>query len=654
LPINGSSGVDVDFLDDVINETFYYPMGQFGAFNAFDHYESNPVSNWIYFSNSTDGFFSSGYYYDNGTLNNGSAYLLANMGDGPVTINATMTQVFDPDITDELQWGVSVGDTFIYDWYEGSDWIDDAMEVVVNITDISPAMFNKTKNGFSDEPIQMAYEVVYADLFLWNGTVYEQVEFNIPIGIANNFYPQYFDEAGPNMFNFVYPNNFMMEDFQFMWNSDTLRIWNAPFDEIYYSENGFIESLVVNSTSNAYVRNVVDKTTGIVQSNTMVQSGNIMHYEIKTQTLVDWSVDIGTMIYYKDNGYEFRDIRATIIGTYTVFVNMTALIEDYSTMGISMTLPSGQPELQFYSYLEAMYEVWDSVSQSWIMDSYNIFAIANIYWAISPLSFQFGPPLLMPEGTTNAELTGIFDMFGSIYDDISYTSGRVLLRNTTLNRELDFRFDETSGRVTMMYGWANTPGSGSDWDYMSIYPKFHQALPPGPHSFTLSTNFPSGITINVDVDIGPTAPGAALIYNYFPMNPVNVSLPEGTAIAYFDQLFANYTVINGNVTMTIVLPTSIDVTEMILFFYAFNMSGTLEWDAAPPDFYVDYVTFDNATNSIIIKMEPFMFTKGIISALAYITTEELLGEIPGYDLFLLSLMIVIVSGLIARKIRKKK
>ncbi len=84
LPINGSSGLEVDVLDDIINETFYYPMSQFGGFNAFDYYASAFTSNSIYFSNSTDGFFSTGFYYDNGTLNTGSAYLMVEMGDGPV------------------------------------------------------------------------------------------------------------------------------------------------------------------------------------------------------------------------------------------------------------------------------------------------------------------------------------------------------------------------------------------------------------------------------------------------------------------------------------------------------------------------------------------------------------------------------------------
>jgi len=653
LPINGTNGLEVNVLDDIINESFYDPMSQFGGFNAFDYFESAPTSNRIYFSNSTDGFFAEGYYFDNGTINWGSVYLKVEMGNGPVLINVTMTRVFDYDITDEVQWGINIGDTFIYDWYEGSSSIEDADEFFVNITGFSETMFEKNKNSFSGNPIQMAYQVVHADIYEWNGTDYDQVEWDLPIGIANNFYPQYFDLGEPNPYNFLYPISSGKDDYLFMWNNDTLRIWNAPFDELYYNENGYFESLVINSTGNGYVRTIIDKITGIVQSNSIAQSGFISHYEIKSQTLVDWSVNIGDTIYYKDNGEDFRDIKATIVETRTVFVNMSAMIENFNTIGIYLTLPTNQPEFQFFSYLEALFEVWDSTSQSWIPDTSRPLAIANIYWPISPLSFEMGPPLLLPEGTTSSELTGIFDFFGNIYDDISYNPGHVVLRNTTINRDLNFHFDETSGRVKMMYGWSKTPGPGSEWNYMSIYPKFHQALPPGPNSFTFSTDFPSGTTVQVDVDIGPTSAGAALIYNYYTMNPVNESIPEGIVLAYVDQLFANYSAISGNITMTIILPLTIDVDKMVFFFYAFNMSGTLEWDAAPPEFYVDSVTLDNATNSVIIIMEPFMFAKGILSAMAYMTIEEVLAEIPGYDLFLMSLMVVIVSSLIIKKIRKK-
>ena len=106
--------------------------------------------------------------------------------------------------------------------------------------------------------------------------------------------------------------------------------------------------------------------------------------------------------------------------------------------------------------------------------------------------------------------------------------------------------------------------------------------------------------------------------------------------------------------MTITLPTSMYVSTMILFFYAINMSGTHEWDEAPPDFYVDSVTIDVGTNSLIIEMDSSMITKGVISAMAYMTGEEVLEEIPGYDLYLISFLIIIASAILIRKIRKKR
>ena len=196
------------------------------------------------------------------------------------------------------------------------------------------------------------------------------------------------------LFNFIYPNNFALEDFEFMWNNDTLRIWNAPFDEIYYSENGIFESLVVNSTGTDIVKSQVDKTTGIVQSYLMTQGSNVMYYEIKAQTLVSWSVGEGDIIYYKNNEEKFRDIKITILGTVSYYANISAM---FSPMGLS--IPSGQPELQFYSVLFADMEEWDDGSSTWVYEDTNAIAVSNIYWPISPLQFDFGPPLIMPENT---------------------------------------------------------------------------------------------------------------------------------------------------------------------------------------------------------------------------------------------------------------
>lgn len=650
LPINGSSGLEVDVLAPIINETLYYPMGQV-AYNPFDYFESNITLNRIYFENSTHDYFIEGYYYDNGTMDHGKANFMVNMGDGPLLFNVTMKQVFDYSITDEVEWGVNIGDTFCYDSIENEYTIDSSNDIKVEITGFSDILLNKSKNGFSNDVIPMAYQVVYADRYLWNGTDYEYLDNNI-IGAANNFYPQYYDEVDNNpIMPFIWPINVPREDYEFMWNIDTLGIWDQmPFDEISLTENGMLEFELRNTTGIDFVEIRVNKTTGVAQSFLMVSSYSMMFYELKYQSIIDWSVDIGDVIYYKSNSEDLYDIKATIVAIDTVYTNMTWLVNEFNYEGIPLALPTHQPEYQFFSYIIAELEVWDSSTGSWMHMTETIIAIANIYWPVSPIIFmEGGPPLIMPRGTTSSELTDFFTMWSPVYDDITSNPGHIILRNTTVNRELNFQFDETSGEVTMMHGWSKMPFPGSEWSYMSVYPKFYHPLHVGTNTFAVSTNFPSGATVTIEMTL--TGSGAAYVSTFFPMNPVDEPLPVGTAFAFFDQLMVNHTLIYGNITMTITLPPSIDLSTVGFFFFAYNMSGTEEWDSPPPEFYIDSVTYNFAANSIEIEMQSFPF--GLISAMAFIDSEDLPPEIPGYDLFLMSLLIIMVSGILVKKIRKK-
>lgn len=656
LPINGSS-FDVDIIAGILNESFYgSPMYQM-AFNSYSNYTTGP-GNRIYFLNESEGYFTDGTYFDNGTMEKGTAFLTANFGEGPLYINATMRQVFDYDITDEVEWGVSPGNTFYYDSVEDPDPFDEAMEWKIDITHFSPILFNKTKNGFSDEePVYMVYEAAYANRSWWNGTGYEYVD-NVIIGAANNFYPQYYDDAAEeNIMPFLWPINIPREHIEFMWNNDTLRIWESmQFDEIYYYENGYYDVFIRNSTGTDYVRINISKSTGMANYFEMFNMGQFMLYELKTMSLVDWSVNIGDTIYYKQNDdYEegFKDIKATIIGTYTAFLNMTALIEYYDFIGIPMTLPSGQPELQFFSILEASYEGWDPFTGSWSSGGSDMFALANIYWPISPLIFEHHLiPILMPEDTSISELTNIFDGFSPVYDDITYSTGHVILRNSTLDRTLHFYFDEASGRMTMMDGWGNLPGPGEEWNYMSVYPKFYRACAPGTHSFQLQSDFITDMDVTVEFEVAVGGPGVEYIYNYLPYNPVNVSLPNGTALAFFDQLIVNNYLIVGNLTMTVTFPSSLDLHDISPLFFAYNMSGTLEWNEAPPEFYATII-YDYGTNSITFQMEAWG-PMGVISAMSYIpiTTEEEEPVIPSYNVLIFVIGIIVISALVIKWKRK--
>jgi hypothetical protein len=662
LPINGTNGFEADVLAPVINETFYTPMGQM-AYNNFTHFDWDVGSNRIHFWHDSLDYYSDGYYYNNGTLAYGEAYLLVDMGGDPIYVNATMKQVPDYIITDEVEWGVNVGDEIPITMYMGSSDVDDAQEMLINITSIdTDVLFNKSKNSFSDEDnTYMVFRCVYADIFEWNGTDYI-FGMNTIVGAANNFYPQYYDEVGGDpIMPFIWPINVPLEDYEFMWNYDTLDIWEEMrYDTINIVENGLLEFELSNSTSIDYVKIQIDKTTGVTQSFLNINyEGEVMYFEERSQTLVDWDVSAGETIYYKSNeGDEFWDTKVTILGMGSVYVNMSYL---FSPMGIP--LPSGQPEYQFFSYLYAERYGWDVYADSWMYDGDQPFAIANNYWPVSPLQFEFGPPLLMPMGTTSSELSNLFDFYGTIFDDITYSTGHVLMRNSTLDREWNFHFDETTGRLEMMYGWIKQPAPGEEWHHMSIYPKFYEELSAGTtHHIVAQTDFLTGMIVGMDITVDPGIPGSALVSNYFPMNPINISIPEGTPLAFFDQLLINWSYITTNITITITFPSSIDIDEIIFYFYAYNMSGTLEWDEAPPEYYDNYVTFNSLTNSITYLMEPEWYSAqrlmqngslGFISAIAYKTIEEALEEIPGYNLFFLSMMIIIVSGLVIRKIRKK-
>ncbi|MFX1374300.1 MAG: hypothetical protein ACFFA0_00670 [Promethearchaeota archaeon] len=650
LPINGTA-LDVTTLAPIINETFYDPLGQMGMYNNFTYYSSDFATKRIQFWHDIDNYYTDGYYYDNGTMAYGEAFLWINMDGDPIYVNATMWQVSDYDITDEVEWGVNVGDEFPITLYMGSSDLDDAQELIVNITSIdTDELFNKSKNSFSDEDYTyMVYRCVYADIFEWNGTDYEFMQ-NTIISAANNFYPQYYDEIGGDpIMPFLWPINIPQEDYEFMWNLDTLRIWEGMrYDTINIIENGLLEFELSNSTGLDYVKIQIDKTTGVTQSLLNINPGGVMYLEVRSQTLVDWSVGTGDVIYYKNNEKEFWDRKVNILGIGSVYANMS---DYFAPMGIP--IPSGQPEYQFFSYLYAEIYEWDYNTNSWDYDDSGPFAIANTYWPISPLQFEFaGPPIIMPEGTTSSELSNLFDFYSSVFDVVTYSPGHILMRNSTLDKEWNFYFDETSGKLTMMYGWMNQPGSGEGWQYMSIYPKFYQALPPGTNTFTLSTDFPTGLTVDMEVEVGGAGAGAALIYNYFSMNPVNVSIPNGTALAYFDQLFTERSLIVGNITMTLTLPSSLDLDTMIFIFYAFNMSGTEQWDPAPPEFYLYSVTYNFAANTITINMEAW--DRGVLSVMAYLTEADKPEEIPGYNIFFISLLIIITSGLILKKVRKNR
>ncbi len=649
LPLNNSA-LELDILTPIINQTMYTPLAEMGVFNAFNYYY-NPTANSLRFENSS-GYYAYGEYYgNNGTLKYGEASIIASMGD-LMMINVTLQRVFDYNITDEIEWGVDIGDTVYYDYYEGSSGFGEAEDVKLTISNITDIEIDMPYNSFYlGESTPMIFQIVFANVSLWNGTKGEY-EFEGPgfaMGAANNFYPMFFEgPTYPELF-MIMPTSTNKDALEFMWNPDRLRIWGAdPLDTIEINDNTELEMIVSSSISSEYIRAVVDKTTGFYKSFLTIM-GDFTYYEQKDMTLVNWALEPEDTLNFKinENDNDDKIVRAKILRTIPYFANMTLVELD---SGGLFTIPSGQPELQFFTKVLADFYVWNASSEMWELDGDELtIGMANIYWPLSPLAFSdsYGFPILFPMGVIASDFSGFLTAYSSIYDDISYGTDYVTLTNSTLNRQLRLHVDSTSGIITYLGGWTRQPGSApDDWSYTSIYPLIVE----DPSLGVSEIDIQSDLVSDIEVTVGLNTTGALeYLYALYPFNPVNISLPNGTALCYFDHIMTHPSIISGNITLTITLPLSINLATTEVYLFAWNVSGSSTWEIASPEVYEINVT----TNSIIVHYPAFS-ADSLIFALSYEPPPTIPTEgIPGYNpLFII--MGLTISAIILAKIKSKK
>jgi len=201
-------------------------------------------------------------------------------------------------------------------------------------------------------------------------------------------------------------------------------------------------------------------------------------------------------------------------------------------------------------------------------------------------------------GTLTTDLQVIYDRVPLSYDDITYNPGHIILKNTTASKELNMYFDETTGRLKFLGGENYVMG---DWMYLSVYPEINKNLNTGSNTFVLSDNFNLEPTVTVDIDVTVGGGTSDFIYALLPHNPLDIPLPNGTSLLYMEQKLTDHSVIQGNITMTIQFPSSIQLDENFIYLYAWNLSGSEDWDLAPESFYDHSVTYDLVNNRIIMR-----------------------------------------------------
>ncbi|MFX1569986.1 MAG: hypothetical protein ACFFCV_16650 [Promethearchaeota archaeon] len=591
LPINDTV-VDVSLMASILNETYVSPME--GFFNKFDDFIVDIGKTEFTFINSTDGYyFRASYYPNNGTIKDMDAYYLINMG-AWVSFNITSKRVFDFDGTDEVVWGVSPGETYYY--YVNQTGYG------TYLTRLEIEGFNKavywSKNWTAFNILwPMVFEEVLISMSMWNGTGWQSVMTSYPLSAANNFYPMCYPIlemlTASGQLGFLIPTSATFDDFMFMVNNHTadLTTW-FPFDTVYYEITGNILNMTLMQSGNGQEAHAIfNFNTGFAELQSVYYLGELFIWFEKADQLVEWGVGIGDYLYLTQNfGDSLTNKRAIITSINYAFYDVT-------TLGVS--IPSGQPKFQFFTEIHAEFAQWLPATEEWYTYGTSILSAANEYWPFAPYLMGTSPPLLMPKGTTTTDLQYWSDSMASMYDSITYNPGHIIFRNTTANKELNMIFNETTGIFKYFGGYYYM----GDWVYMSMYQEFIQNLNTGTNNFVLLDNYDmdSTVTVNIDVQVGSTTPD--FIYALLPYNPIGISLPNGTALLYLDHKITNYTVIDGNVTMTVQFPSSIHFSIDTIYFWVWNVSSTSQWILPTQTIIYNY-----GSNSITIEFpitEPY-------------------------------------------------
>jgi len=649
LPLNSSNNIEWANMTNILNDTMYSYMAE-GNFSRFDTFGFNSSDDSFWFRNSTHGYYLNvSYYYNsnniqNGTIKEAKGSILTPFGDSDkqLVLNFTVLRVFDYNITDEVVWGVDVGETFIYDFAEKrfdethNETYDDPNNRFAGEIKIVVSKFNETTfwlggNGFGDnnDTIPMVFQGVYADVYFWNFTENDFVlEMNNRLmGAANNFYPVIINEDP----QFIIPISATQEDFEYMFNPNIIKTRGMPYDDMSIVWGSTIHFEMWNSTGHEMVEVNINSTNGIFMNYLMSNYWDFTYFELKNMTYIDWAVDIGDYFYFKEfSGYEDREVRITILGYGYYFDNLSYFFNEH----LDVLLPAGQPELQFFSVVMGNVEHWDRDMERWVPEYDPVgyggrttgpppplkprpIAAANKYWAIAPPMLSEGPPLLLPNGTTgyDTEFQNLFDLMGFMFDEIQYGIDWVHLRNTTVDTYMQYNFSATTGMTTLINGWTyryDDYFGYFSWDFFSAYLETSVDLVPTLNTINLTSLFVSDISITAEIRV--SAPGAEFIYALNAINPVFEPLPMGEDLVYLDLKITNHSLLIGNITLDITIPSYIDLSTEYLYFWVWNMGGTDHWNGAPRGFYDSVAYYGAYSLRFEIPMEgPLM----VLLAISY-------------------------------------
>jgi len=373
-----------------------------------------------------------------------------------------------------------------------------------------------------------------------------------------------------------------------------------------------------------------------------------------TTSKVEWSVGPTDVLYYGGGGIESKVIITEINET---------------VIDITPYVPDASPGVQAFSEIFGDLYFWNASGEEWLLRNSSILiTAANNYWPIAPYIIQGestrteGPPPIVPMGTTGFDMAPAFMMFEGIFDEAEYYDDHIVMRNNTNDAEFKVFLNSTTGLILNMYGKMKLPGGDGDWQYITFYAVNVEPLVFGANILDIESSLVPELSYQgVIITTGATE----FHYSFIIENPVDKPIPDGIRLFYNWIMMPDHTVISS-ITITITLPSSIDIDEIDLYMYKWSnfteMGGEYGyWDLIPDSVFNEMITIDSDNNALIFQVTEF---DGEISGLfAYafklsdIDEEDLPEdiaalEIPGYNLYFIITAIFVVSAIIIKRKRK--
>lgn len=378
--------------------------------------------------------------------------------------------------------------------------------------------------------------------------------------------------------------------------------------------------------------------------------------DYNTTKTIDWNVTVGETYYYGDMHGEYR---------YQIIAINESHVEQYS-LG---TKPF--PSWIMFTNIWATFWTWNVDSQSWEYNYTTIIGAANDYYLLGPGKYKeyFGIYdeknkgfLCGPKGVTAVELAdALIPMFSEMkLDTIEIAdSWHFSIINSTGPNYLNVYYNVTTGTVLFIESYSEWSGGSDSWVFFA---KHNVSLASGTNIFTITSEFITGINASMTMN---TTAGSSFLYSGMNINPTNVTLNE-TGLFYLDFMAVDYAVISGT-SIKVTLPRAINVETIAfnLWWWGIQNAGKhpYMWDVLSSE-AIKQTIVNGTENSITIIFNSSPGPMVGILALSYNVPADAPktpppdvtpppgAEIPGYDIWVMLSVIMMVSVIYIHKKRR--